>query len=68
MKTKGSILIQRDANKWPGILESLRLHTHLFEYEYMKIILIYENHIHSSSMTALADLKVNLLGLVATLS
>ena len=22
MKTKGSILIQRDANKWPGILES----------------------------------------------
>ena len=24
MKTKGSILIQRDANKWPGILESSR--------------------------------------------
>ena len=22
MKTKGSILIQRDANKWPGILET----------------------------------------------
>ena len=22
MKTKGFILIQRDANKWPGILES----------------------------------------------
>ena len=25
MKTKGSILIQRDANKWSGILESSRI-------------------------------------------
>ena len=32
MKTKGSILIQRDANKWPGILESSRIFEFMFKY------------------------------------
>ena len=35
MKTKGSILIQRDANKWPGILESsLHLYSFLLSFHY----------------------------------
>ena len=38
MKTKGSILIQRDTNKWPGILESsLRLIGAVFFGEYMLV-------------------------------
>ena len=48
MKTKGSILIQRDANKWPGILESspktlevyLRKQTELLEKKTHKNVVI----------------------------
>ena len=43
MKTKGYILIQRDANKWPGILETSRNNNRVQQQQDKKVPYFYRS-------------------------